>query len=545
MLALEVFVAKPIAISPKVALVGCGYWGKNLARVLAGQNVLGAIVDPSPEAAELAKKYQVLHLADVAPVLKREDFTAVVIATPAETHYTLVRDALWAGKDVFVEKPIALDVNDAEELSALAISNGRVLMVGHLLQYHPAFLTLKKMVDDGVLGQLRYVYSNRLNMGKLRREENVLWSFAPHDLSMILAIGGGLPERVWASGQAYLHKTIADTTMTHFEFASGLSGHIYVSWLHPVKEQRLVVIGDRGMLIFDDTQPVQNKLIHYKHAVDWKDGVPFANKADGEAVVIADTEPLGAEISHFLECVISRARPRTDSAEAIRVLQVLNAAQQSMESGETVLLNRKQTQPVTGGHFVHETALVDTGVEIGAGTRIWHFSHILGNTRIGENCVFGQNCSVGPDVVIGNGCKFQNNVSVFKGVTIEDDVFCGPSMVFTNVMTPRAHIERKDEFSRTLVRRGASIGANATIICGNEIGAYSMIGAGAVVTKDVPAHALVVGNPAQRIGWVSRSGDRLGNDLVCPRSGERYEEVSGGLRLIETSTPRRIGKKSK
>ncbi len=183
--------------------------------------------------------------------------------------------------------------------------------------------------------------------------------------------------------------------------------------------------------------------------------------------------------------------------------------------------------------FVHETALVDEGSQVGAGSRIWHFSHVLKNTRIGERCVIGQNAVVGPNVTVGKGCKIQNNVSVYDGVTLEDDVFCGPSMVFTNVLTPRSFVERKNEFLPTLVKRGATIGANATVVCGHTIGEYAMIGAGAVVTKDVPAYALVVGNPARRIGWVSRTGERLGKDLVCPRTGERYEEVDGQLRPVD------------
>lgn len=185
-------------------------------------------------------------------------------------------------------------------------------------------------------------------------------------------------------------------------------------------------------------------------------------------------------------------------------------------------------------YSVHESAYVDERCEIGEGTKIWHFSHILSGTRIGRNCSFGQNVMVGPDVTIGDNCKIQNNVSIYKGVTLERGVFCGPSCVFTNVLTPRSEVERKDEFALTLVKRGATIGANSTIVCGHTLGRYCTVGAGAVVTKDVPDHALVVGVSARRIGWVSRSGDLMKGDLVCPRTGEKYRETATGLVLIET-----------
>lgn len=178
--------------------------------------------------------------------------------------------------------------------------------------------------------------------------------------------------------------------------------------------------------------------------------------------------------------------------------------------------------------FVHESAYVDAGATLGAGTKVWHFVHILSGTRIGSNCVFGQNCMVGPDVIVGDNCKVQNNVALYKGVILEDGVFCGPSCVFTNVLTPRAEVERKEEFLSTRVGRGATIGANATIVCGHDIGQYAMIAAGAVVTRTVPAFALVAGVPARQIGWVSRAGERLGPDLVCSRTGETYAENSAG-----------------
>ncbi|MBX3575953.1 MAG: N-acetyltransferase [Rhizobiaceae bacterium] len=189
---------------------------------------------------------------------------------------------------------------------------------------------------------------------------------------------------------------------------------------------------------------------------------------------------------------------------------------------------------MSAGVFVHESAYVDDGSLVGDGTKVWHFSHILKGVRIGRNCSIGQNVMIGPDVTVGDSCKIQNNVALYKGVELEDGVFCGPSCVFTNVLNPRAEVERKDEFRRTLVRRGATIGANATIVCGVELGAYCMIGAGAVVTRDVPAYALMVGVPARQKGWVSRAGEILDDTLTCMRTGERYRlDLKGGLVPVE------------
>jgi UDP-2-acetamido-3-amino-2,3-dideoxy-glucuronate N-acetyltransferase len=252
--------------------------------------------------------------------------------------------------------------------------------------------------------------------------------------------------------------------------------------------------------------------------------MPVPRRAEANPVPLIEGEPLNLECRHFLDCIASGKRPRTDGAEGLRVLRVLARTSQSL-TPTAGPAQREAPEPAFPGVKIHPSAFVDEPCEIGAGTRIWHFVHILPHTRIGRDCSLGQNVMAGPDVTIGDGCKIQNNVSIYKGVTLEDGVFCGPSCVFTNVNNPRAEIERKDEFRATLVKRGATIGANATIVCGHTIGEYAFIAAGAVVTGDVPPYALMAGVPARRIGWMSVAGERLGADLVCSRSGRRYREA--------------------
>ena len=192
-------------------------------------------------------------------------------------------------------------------------------------------------------------------------------------------------------------------------------------------------------------------------------------------------------------------------------------------------MSEMREDPRFPGALIHVSSFVDDGAVIGRGTKIWHFCHILSRTVIGENCSIGQNVMIGPNVGVGNGCKIQNNVAIYDGVELADDVFCGPSCVFTNVNNPRANVSRKDEFRTTPIGRGASIGANATIVCGHSLGMFCFIGAGAVVTKDIADYALMVGNPARRIGWMSRAGERLKDDLICPRTKQKYALRDGVL----------------
>lgn len=318
---------------PGVAVIGCGYWGRNLVRNFAEHGALRAVCDDSPQvAAEQSAKHGA-PVRGIDQILSDGTIAAVAIATPAVTHAALAARALAAGKHVFVEKPIALELRAAEELKAQAERAGRVLMVGHLLRYHPVFIRLHEFVRAGRIGRLRHLYSHRLNLGKVRREENILWSFAPHDISMILALVGSEPARVSAIGNCILHPTIADVTTTHMEFPGGESAHVFVSWLHPFKEQKLVLVGDDCMAVFDDMQPWERKLALYPHRIEWKDGAPVPNRADAEFVQVAQAEPLREETGHFLACCAGRDRCRTDAAEAIRVLRVLQAAEQALARG--------------------------------------------------------------------------------------------------------------------------------------------------------------------------------------------------------------------
>jgi UDP-2-acetamido-3-amino-2,3-dideoxy-glucuronate N-acetyltransferase len=450
-----------------------------------------------------------------------------VLATPAELHARHVEAALNAGKDVFVEKPLALSLADAERLVALANEKKQILMVGHLLWYHPAILRLKELIDSGELGRIQYIYSHRLNIGKIRREENILWSFAPHDVSVILGLLDEVPDTMQAMGGNYLSQSIADVTMSTLSFPGGVRAHIFVSWLHPFKEQKLVVVGSRKMAVFDDLEE-KKKLVLYPHTIVWKHQVPIANKADAQEVPVPSEKPLLNECSHFLDCIRTRSKPRTDGRESLRVLGVLAGCQAALESG---LHPAPPASPPAAklSYSVHASACVDDGVEIGAGSAVWHFSHVLKGSRIGKQCKIGQNVVIGPNAVIGDFVKIQNNISVYEGVILEDHVFCGPSMVFTNVMNPRSEIPRMHELRETRVKRGATLGANSTIVCGTTIGAYAFIGAGSVVIRDVLDYALMVGNPARQIGWMCACGIKLAfekksDKATCSVCGKQYQK---------------------
>lgn len=321
--------SKPV---PRIAVLGAGHWGKNLVRNFAELGGLAAVVDPDVATASALVAAHGGAVMEIDAVLADPTIVGVAIAAPAPMHHSLARRALDAGKHVYIEKPVALTLADAEDLVSASSQAGLTLMVGHLLQYHPVFLALNAMVAAGDLGRVRYLYSNRLSLGKIRREEDVLWSFAPHDISMILALAGEEPDRVSATGACLLDDRIADSVTVQLGFPSGCRGHIFASWASPFKEQKLVVIGDDAMAVFDDTQPLwEEKLALFRAPIIWRDGVPTVVKGDPEWIDVPKGEPLKAECAHFLECIATGARPRTDGPEGLRVLKVLTRASAAMD----------------------------------------------------------------------------------------------------------------------------------------------------------------------------------------------------------------------
>jgi len=311
-----------------IAVIGCGGWGKNLVRTFYHQKALCAVCDIDKEKLDdMQNGYKdIYYTTSYKDIFRDAKIKAVAIATQADTHYSLAREALLSGKDVFVEKPLALNYKQGKKLMDIARDESKILMVGHILQYHPAVIKLKELIDNGDLGKVRYIYSNRLNIGKLRKEESILWSFAPHDISAILMLLGSDPIEVGCFGEDYLNEGIFDVTLTTLLFKNKVKAHIFVNWLHPFKEQKLVVIGSEAMAVFDDL--TKEKLFIYPHKVEWKNGnIPVAHKAEHYSVEVENKEPLMEETKHFIECISERKSPRTDGREGIRVLNILEEAE--------------------------------------------------------------------------------------------------------------------------------------------------------------------------------------------------------------------------
>lgn len=334
-------------VERNIAVVGCGYWGKNLVRNFAELEALHTICDVEPQNLESLKSLYpwVNTETDYLKVLGNEEIKGIVLATPAALHYSMAKEALLADKDTFVEKPLALNVEEGKELVELAEERGKILMAGHVLEYHPAVTKLKELIDKRELGKIQYVYSNRLNLGKFRTDENILWSFAPHDISVILLLlGEEMPYEVSAHGGYYLNQSIADVTVSTMTFHSGVKAHIFVSWLHPYKEQKLVVVGDRKMAEFSDTNS-KEKLRLFSHEIEWLERQPIPRPRKPKVIEVPSEEPLRIECQDFIECIRTRKKPKVDGRKGLQVLKVLSSCQKSLkENGKVIAIGAGGTK---------------------------------------------------------------------------------------------------------------------------------------------------------------------------------------------------------
>ncbi|KAI0102212.1 DegT/DnrJ/EryC1/StrS aminotransferase family-domain-containing protein [Nemania sp. FL0031] len=332
--------------SVRVAVVGCGHWGQNLARNFARENALEALVDAFPGAADklaaqLSKQgFDIPRVSTWEEALKDTSIDAVALATPAPQHADMAVAALTAGKNVFIEKPLALSVEDGQRIVRAAETAGKLVMVGHLVQYHPAFIQLKALVREGRLGRVKHIHARRLGFGRIRENEGVFWDLGSHDISTVLALADDMPVAVTAQGCHPLRSQIEDVATAELTFASGLQAHIFVSWLYPQTERKLIVVGDRATAIFDDSEPWETKLRVYGNTISWTDGVPAAVKGDVEVVAFPPNEPLALECQHFLDCVKSGQQPITGADESLRVVEVLcwieNQIRQNQSSNASV-----------------------------------------------------------------------------------------------------------------------------------------------------------------------------------------------------------------
>jgi UDP-2-acetamido-3-amino-2,3-dideoxy-glucuronate N-acetyltransferase len=491
----------------KLGLIGGGYWGKNLIREFNNIGFLETICEINPILINQYKnEYPNLYITDnYQEMLSRVD--AVCVSLPAEMHYKFAKEALLMNKDVYVEKPITLNIEEAEELVMLAKEKERILMVGHLLHYHTAIEKIKELLPS--IGPIKQITANRLNLGIFRTQENVLWSFAPHDISVILSLcninsNNNLPDWVQCTGNSSLTKDVHDITNSIMKINDTYI-NINVNWLNPYKEQRMSIICEKGMLLFDDMEK-EHKLKLYSDYMNWSNSmnpVPSANKVEPEIIELdLSISPLEKECRHFMECCKNRTNPITDGSEGLRVLKVLNYLSESLKKNQIIQI------PKNNKYFAHETAIIDDGAIIGDGTKVWHYSHICKGAIIGKNCNIGQNVFIAGGAIIGDNCKVQNNVSIYAGVEAGDYVFFGPSCVLTNDINPRGMYSKCGEYIKTILEDGVTLGANCTIVCGNTIGKHSLIGAGAVVCKNVSEYSIMVGNPAKRIGIIDEKGIR-------------------------------------
>lgn len=507
----------------RIAVVGLGGRGTTVAAALARLGVLGPLCDVVPEVLlEVGAQHpEVRKFADYLEILATPTVTAVALCSPPGTWDGMVEAALRAGKDVYLDGPLVLPLARGKALLELAAEGRRLVMGGPVTRFAPAAETFLGCLRAGGLGTLRYVHGRHFKAERPGPEALPEAGVSPVLAQLLLDVLEAAPvKRLTVRAATWRSATQPDVTEVSFDCHTGTRGLLHTSHVEPRGAFELTAIGTEGAATLrrDETDRLVLDLV-----------VPGADTPPPSSA----GEAREASLAHFLDAVRTRRPPLQGPDALLALWRFLAAAQRSLDEGGAV--DPADTGPVTksappAGVYLHPTVQVDGPCDIGPGTKIWHFSKLLGPLKIGRDCSFGQNVVIERGVAIGDNVKVQNNVSIYAGVILEDDVFCGPSMVFTNIGTPRSHYPRKGQYAVTRVRRGASIGANATVVCGHTLGQYCFVGAGAVVTRDVPDFALVYGNPARVMGFACYCGVRLPfgtakgecQEAACPECGRRY-----------------------
>jgi predicted dehydrogenase/acetyltransferase-like isoleucine patch superfamily enzyme len=500
----------------RIGVIGYGYWGPNIVRNLSGMagTQVAAIGDCDSSALDRARQAfpQVRTTSDIQSLLTAPDLDAVAVVTPVWTHFELAQAALENGKHVFVEKPFTVTSAQAQQLIELAARKNLTLMVDHTFLFTGAVRKIRQLIEEGMLGDLYYYDSTRVNLGLFQHDINVLWDLAPHDLSIMDYLIGTPPEAVAAAGESHLNG-LADVAYLTVYFPHNVIAHINVNWLSPVKVRTTLIGGSKRMLVWNDLEPdekvrVYDKGAQVKHGQGVYDLLVSYRSGDMWAPKIDPGEALRSELAHFQSSIDHHQKPLNDGEAGLR------AGGEAARGGRPVSAAPRRADPP-----VNEYRSIAPDVKLGQGVRLSKFINLYG-CRIGDETKIGAFVEVQKNAFIGKRCKISSHTFICEGVTLGDNVFVGHGVTFINDLYPRSttpkgelQTERDWTVETTIVEAGASIGSGATILAGVMIGQHAMVGAGSVVTKDVPAYAVVAGNPARVLRFVEPSG---------PESGETF-----------------------
>ncbi len=506
----------------QIAIIGCGRLAKELIETFYDLGVLKIICDTNNNDLSWYKKHfdNLQTNTSYDEILDDNSITGVVIAHPFENHGDIARKALLARKHVYLCRPLVIVDKTKKELLSLAKKQKRIVMIGKNLHNYPVFPLLKEMVSSGELGTLKYIHANRLSTGTIKEDENILWSFSPQDISLIIGLAGQMPEFVAATGANFYHSNMADLTSSFMHFPTGLRAHIFVSWLHSEKEHKLVVVGDKKIAVFQDQKTPIQKLHIYPHQISWDTNIPVPQKSKAEIINIYPNELLKEDCDNFLQIINGQRDYADNGNEGKQVLDVLNASQLSInQDGKKIYLAQTlgkekgyATSPIFDPPQMEDRiGKIITLVDVKNSPRLE--KHMVNNPfqkSIPPNS-HKTEMSFLPFQRLtqdGKGCRINNNISIYKDLILESELF-NPSSQSFSATTQHFLANDPKKVQLTIIKKGATLGANCTIARGKTIGEYAYVGAGAVVLEDVPAHALVVGNPAKIKGWLCRCGNRL------------------------------------